>query len=268
MENTIELGGPIERMTKDIRNAAKVLTAREARYLVDTYYQMQDNRIRSGNQIRAMQETQEPSLTIEWFNGQAEGLEGRVKSALDAYSGANDVGKWMRRQKGIGPVIAAGFLANIDITRAQTAGAIWRFAGLDPTQKWEKGQKRPWNASLKRLCWILGESFVKVSGHEDAFYGNLYARRKEWELSNNEQFVYKEQADIGAARVGKTTEAYKHYKAGKLPPGHIHARAKRYAVKMFLSHLHEVWRKAEGLEIPRPFVIEHMGHVHYIAPPE
>ena len=66
----------------------------------------------------------------------------------------------------------------------------------------------------------------------------------------------------------KTTEAYKAYIKGKLPPAHIQARSTRYAVKLFLSHLHEVWYKHEfGKNPPNPFALEHEGHVHKIEPP-
>src|SRR5258708_8365225 len=53
-----------------------------------------------------------------------------------------------------------------------------------------------------------------------------------------------------------------------LRPAHIHARARRYAVRMFLSHLHQVWYEIEyGRPAPRPYAVEHLGHVHVIKPP-
>ena len=91
---------------------------------------------------------------------------------------------------GIGPVIAAGMIANIDIKKCQTAGAIWKFAGLDPTVEWKKGQKRPWNADLKTLCWKLGQSFLKVQSNSNAFYSRLYLERKEYETEKNEKGDY------------------------------------------------------------------------------
>jgi hypothetical protein len=171
---------------------------------------------------------------------------------------------------GIGPVIAAGMLAHIDITKAPTVGHIWRFAGLDPTLKWEKGQKRPWNAELKTLCWKLGESFVKSSGHEASFYGPIYATRKKLETERNEAGAFAEQAAaaLAAKRYRADTVARQAYEAGKLPPARIHLRATRYAVKLFLSHLHHVWYEVEfRMPPPKPFVISHMGHVDYIPPP-
>ena len=38
-----------------------------------------------------------------------------------------------------------------------------------------------------------------------------------------------------------TTDAHKHLSGGKLPPAQIDGRARRYAVKLFLSHLQMVW---------------------------
>ena len=56
--------------------------------------------------------------------------------------------------------ISAGLMANIDITKVQTAGQIQAFAGLDPTREWNKGEKRPYNARLKALCWKIGQCFI------------------------------------------------------------------------------------------------------------
>ena len=93
--------------------------------------------------------------------------------ALDAYSGGPLAGRWARSIVGIGPIIAAGLLAHIDIKQAPTVGHVWRFAGLDPTLKWTTKTKRPWNGALKRLCWLIGESFTKVSNNPGDIYGKI-----------------------------------------------------------------------------------------------
>ena len=260
----------IRKLTKDEKNAAITLGKDEARFLVDAYYQLQDNRIRSDGQVRSMSKDGEPHATLQWLADMNRTLEESIKSALDAYSGSDPVGQWMREQKGIGPVIAAGFLAHLDITKAETAGAFWSFAGLDPRKTWDKGQKRPWNASLKVLCWKLGESFVKVSGNEDAFYGRLYKERKLIEQAKNEagEFADQAKAKLEKFKIGKDTDAYKAYSQGKLPPAHIHARAKRYACKIFLAHAHEVmyWNHY-GKAPPLPYAIGILNHAHRIPVP-
>jgi hypothetical protein len=53
-----------------------------------------------------------------------------------------------------------------------------------------------------------------------------------------------------------------------LPPAQIDNRARRYAVKLFLAHLHHVWYETEfGEAPPKPYPIAIMGHAHYIMPP-
>lgn len=269
----IEARESITRLSRDLRKAAggsgdgPGLSPDEARFLVDAYYTMQENRKRSDNQVRALGESAEPHLILIWLADNSRLLENQIKAALDHYSNSHEVGVWARSVKGIGPVITAGLLAHIDITRAPTVGHIWRYAGLDPTVTWEKGKKRPWNASLKTLCWKIGESFVKVSGDEEAFYAQLYVKRKEAEIAKNEAGEFAEQAKekLERFKIGKTTEAFKHYSEGRLPPAHIHARAKRYAVKLFLSHLHEkIYEAHYGEAPPLPYPIAILGHAHKI----
>jgi hypothetical protein len=159
----------VSRLTKDLKAAAITLNDREARYLVSTYYQMQDNRIRSDGQIRSM--TDEPHQTLQFFATQAELMEDQIKRALDAYSFSNEVGVWSRSVCGIGPVIAAGLMAHIDITQAPTAGAIWRYAGYDSTVKWaNKVDCRKW------IDEFIG---VKLTETDVLYSANHWGRKPE-----------------------------------------------------------------------------------------
>lgn len=268
--NSPEFLEPILRLSRDLKSASVSLSANEARFLVDQYYTMQEDRKRAYNQERALDEAGEPTSVIGWLAEQSQSLEKQIARALDAYSASTPLGVWARSVDGIGPIIAAGLMAHIDITKAPTAGHIWRFAGLDPTSEWKKGERRPWNADLKTLCWKIGESFVKVSGKDSAFYGRIYRERKQYETERNERGEYSEQAEekLKKYKIGKDTEAYKHYIAGRLPPAHIHARAKRYAVKLFLAHYHEVaYSLHYGVPPPLPYPIAMLNHAHYVAPP-
>lgn len=262
---------PIARLTKDLKAASRTLSATEARFLVDAYYMMQDDRKRAYNQERALDDQGEPVSVLGWLAEQSQRLEKQIARALDEYSASQPIGMWARSVDGIGPIIAAGLMAHIDIKRAPTAGHIWAFAGLDPTKEWKKGEKRPWNAALKVLTWKIGESFVKVSGKETAVYGHVYQQRKQYETEKNEKGEYADQAarKLEKFKIGRDTEAYKAYSAGKLPPAHIHARAKRYATKLFLSHYHHVaYVNHFGTEPPLPYPIAILQHAHYIAPPQ
>ncbi len=261
---------PIIRLTRDLKAASTTLGRHEARYLVDLYYQMQDDRKRANNQLRSTTEAGEPGELVRWVAGNMAVIERDIKAALAAYAGSSRLGRWCLSIYGIGPVITAGLLAHIDIERAPTAGHIWRFAGLDPTVRWNKGEKRPWNADLKVICWKAGDSFVKFSNRPDCMYGRLYRERKVQEVTRNEGGQFAEQAAraLTEKRYGKDTEAYKAYIAGKLPPAHLDARARRYAVKLFLSHWQATaYQLHYGRPAPFPYVIEHLGHTDMIQSP-
>lgn len=261
---------PVMRMSRDMKRAAITMGHQEARFLVDAYYKMQDDRIRGDAQIRATGDNEEPHDILVWLAAQSRTLEQQIKGGLTVYAGNHPAGAWAMSQKGLGGVLTAGLLAHIDITRAPTVGHIWSYAGLVPGVEWKKGEKRPWNADLKKLCWKIGESFVKVSGYEGAYYGKVYAARKTHEVGINDRGLLSDQAAAKLERfnIGKTTDAYKAYSVGKLPPAHIHARAKRYAVKLFLSHFHAVWYEHEhGTPPPLPYPIAHLQHVHHVDPP-
>jgi hypothetical protein len=266
----VEILNSVQRLTRDLRNASRTLSKQEARFLVDAYYAMQRDRIRAAHQTRTLAKNHEPHDVLAWLAEQREVLENQVRRALDAYSGSQLVGTWARSITGIGPVIGAGLLANIDITKAPTVGHIWRFAGLDPTVKWTKGTKRPWNGSLKRLCWLIGESFTKVSNNDSDTYGKIYAARKIVETAKNEAGDFADQAAkaLEDKKFGTDTDAYKAYIEGKLPPARIHIRSQRYAVKLYLSHLHCVWFFVENNTLPpKPYILSHGDHAHFIAPP-
>jgi Transposase IS116/IS110/IS902 family len=271
-ENTIEMDvsePDLSRMRKDLRQAAATMSEAEARYLVDLYYTMQGYRIASANQVHALSDGDEPHLVIGVMVRRCSTLEKEVAGYLAAFSGSKDLGIWARSNKGIGPIIAAGLLAHIDLEKAKTAGAIWRFAGLDPTMKWEKGKKRPWNASLKVLCWKMGQSFMKLHNDPDCFYGKIYEERKRYEVDRNVAGGNAETcATTLETRKIRDAKTIATYKSGRLPDGRIELRAERYAVKLFLSHYHEIgYRMVLKREPPKPWVIDIGGHQGYIPPP-
>lgn len=321
----------VKRLTRDLTTAAATMSDDEARFLVDAYYMMQDDRKRSHNQVRALGESVEPHAVIAWLAVQSETLENQIKRALDSYTASHVMGSWMREIHGIGPVLSAGLLAHINIAECPTAGHIWRYAGLDPTFKWlgkdgakevmkdfprgtpvddilrdishrlarredrlrklampkakdaevlgaeisrdsiEKAlARRPWNGKLKTLCWKIGQSFMKFSNDEKCYYGAIYKQRKDYEIRRNERGENAQTAAriLVEKKIGKSTEAYKWLQEGKLPPGQIDARSRRYAVKLFLSHLHGEWyRRHHGTEPPLPYPIAILGHAHVIQAP-
>jgi hypothetical protein len=258
-----------ERLTRaDAAAYGASISRQEARWLVDTYYQIQDFRKASANQVRASHEAGEPSTALLWTQGQMRATEAGIVKIMDAWTDSLRAGRWAKSQVGIGPVLAAGVVATFDDTKP-TVGAWWRFAGLDPTLTWGKGEKRPFSAQAKVLAWKIGDSFVKVSGRDDAFYGKLYRQRKAYEIE-------RDLAGGNADAAARTLEAKKitdkptrtRYESGHLPDGRIDLRARRWAVKMFLAHLHWVmWEARTGSPPVNPYALDILHHVHLIAPP-
>lgn len=330
-EENIFLEGldPLNKLDLDLRSASKMLSQREVRYLVDLYYQFQEYRIATANQNRSLTALGEPNELIQWTLDNFKMLERNLARVMDKYTMTTLTGRWMRSVKGVGPVIAAGLLAHIEIEKARTAGQVWRYAGLDPSIEWLGNErandlvnkvvgtgrvpvtnehvatiaqktnrnfqnllkqakdkdgkltkkslvaalaKRPWNSKLKTLCWKMGECFVKVKNYEDDFYGKIYEERKALEIAKNEAGEYREQAHAKLERFNITAQPTRGiYESGMLPPAHLHERAKRYAVKLFLSHMHYVLHieKVGFLPPPpRPYIIEHGGHEHIIPVPD
>lgn len=272
---------PVARVMKDSVDFGKQrgggMTTSEARYLVDLYYTMQGSRIVVNNQVLALERDAkktgtppEPHLALSWVLNASETLETQIKKILSWYVVDHPMYWFFDNTLGIGPVLAAGLLAHIDITKSPTVGHIWSFAGLNPLAEWKKGERRPWNAALKVLCWKIGDSFVKNSSREDAYYGQLYRKRKELEIARNEAGAFADQAKkiLATKTFRRDTKAKEFYEKGLLPPGHIDMRARRYAVKMFLSHLHECWYSQEVGPPPAPFSIAIQGHAHYLPPPQ
>lgn len=267
IENVESTG--VTKLTRDLKTAAASMTQEEARYLVDYYYQLQDDRIRAKNRHRAFSQDGEPHELITWLSDNTAFLEKQIAKGLLAYAEGDFVGRWALSVPGIGGVLSAGLLAHIDINKCPSVGHIYSFAGIAPNgKKWEKGGKRPFNAKLKVLTWKIGESFVKVSGRPQDFYGKVYVSAKEHLIAANDRGDFSADAErvLTEKKFGKDTDAYKAYSSGKLPPAHIHARAKRKAVYLFLSHWWEVSYRFHfpDRECPRPYAIQHGGHVDYI----
>ncbi len=242
------------------------LSAAELRLLVSNYYQAQQMRKRMDMQLRHLGDRQ--PLQISTFAAEAfADIEIQIAKAFDKLL-TSPPAMWIKAQRGIGPIIAAGLLAHIDITKAPTVGHIWRFAGLDPTMKWNKGEKRPFNAELKQITWHAGQCFMKQSNDPDCFYGRLYRERKAFEIARNDSGGNTEKAKEFKVSIGATKPVKDKLAEGRLPDFNIDARARRYAVKIFLSHLHAImyWDHFHQAP-PKPFAIAQLGHAHMIEIP-
>lgn len=130
--------------------------------------------------------------------------------------------------------------------------------------------KPPYNLVLRKVCFLLGEQFVRSSKKEKSVYGRMYAERKLYEIEQNMNKVYAAQAEVVKAKCGKTTDAYKAACLGMLSKGHIHERCMKFAAKVFISHLYEaMWydhNRDNSLPYPNSYFIEYLNHKDFIQP--
>ena len=312
----------------------------ETRPLVSSFYAIQAQRIAVAGRARGLSKNGTPTAMLDFAMNGFLNTEENIKKLLAVYSNEQGIGRWAESIPFIGPIISAGLIGHIDIEKAHTAGAIWRFGGYDPTMSWlgkakatelvnevitarsgnteatdeqiveiatkanlkaenlnrmalslvepkegvvptvtkanliKVASRRPWNADLKVIYWKIGESFkinskrlvTKAKGPD--VYGKMYVDKKLAYIQKNENGGFRETAEKRASEVGRSTDAYAAYSQGMLPPGHLDAMARRYAVKMFLSHWHHVYYEMHhGTPPPKPFVNDHLGHKEYVKPP-
>ncbi len=130
--------------------------------------------------------------------------------------------------KGIGPVLAAWLITDLNPARFTKPSSMWRFCGLHvidgKAPRRATGQPTDFNPFARTMAWKLGESFRKVGGVYRYFY----------EKSFEESLV-------------------KHPDWSRLH--HIN-HARRVTVKLFLSHYYEVGRRILGLPTLKPYPAE------------
>lgn len=217
------------------------------RIVKDVRQMVQRQRIRVSNQLSALerqadQATDKDKKMMQAWLDVFEDIEGRANRDLRrAVKGAGmPIYDRLIEIRGIGDIMAARLLAEIDINRADTVSSLWKYSGYGVNAEGKrdrpvKGQKLPYNKELKIAVRLCVESFIKSKSP----YANIYYVEKEkW-----------------MARPDMTKM-------------HAHNAAIGKTAKVFLAHLWHVWRVVDGLPVRDVFAVGQMGHSHYITPEE
>ena len=140
--------------------------------------------------------------------------------------------KYLSKVHGIGPVLASGLVALIDISLAKHVSSLWKFSGYHVVDghsvKRKRGEKFDYNPHMRVLGWKISDSFIK---QRTMPYREIYDDTKKVEIE----------------RLKKSDGDKKGWKL------HADLRARRKMVKRFLQDLWVVWRKIEGLPVTDPY---------------
>jgi len=224
-------------------------------------------------------------------------IEDSIKREITLLVKETAVFLWFQQVKGIGPVLSAGLVSGIQSVSSEernfgTVSKLWKYCGMATEQvckeckkpipenkeayieyaikRFKEFKKKPtkkeveakrktiethlckcntptlitvaqrkrtglplsYSPFMKVLCWKVGEQFNKLINNKDAYYAQWLMRFKAEEKKKNP----------------------------KMTKGHIHNRAKRKAVKLFLSHLWDVWRQIEGAPHEKSYYERKTGH--------
>lgn len=222
------------------------------RDMVETYYDVQNMRIQTGNRIAARVRLQkitpaEAKAAQDWFDDRLLAFEKEIKGRVQVSIKGHPLWEgFLSKVKGIGPCLAGGLVSWIENpAKFDTVSKLWRFFGqavIDgKCERPKAGEKLHYNPKCKVLAWKIGSSFIKVKSK----YRDLYDRKREF---------YKTKGGCNKVHGGKPC----------VETGHIHAMAQRATVKMFLSHTWAAWREIEGLPTRPPYPVEKLGHTTII----
>lgn len=207
---------------------------------------------------------------------------------------------WLRDVKGIGPCLAGGILAWIDITKAKHVGNLWKYCGLAVSidsyickQCGKEIPKERVPSIEERIEAGRGEeparcpdcnAILRIYGHADRrekgkMTGyNPKAKTLAWKIGvsfvkqNAEKSGYRRLYDQMREKVnaGTCNKIHRNDKKEVIPcfDAHKFAKAKRLTVKIFFAHVYKVWRGLLDLPVSDPFVFGMLGHdkAHYIEP--
>lgn len=270
--------------------------------------QLQKLRIAEGNRAIAsakLQEDDRADLHLR-YETRIQELEDDITNSVKAEMRTHPAWPWLSEIRGVAETSAALVVGYIDIERAPTVSALWRFAGYGVVdgqrERRTKGEKSHYNARLKTMVWRLIDLQVKLRGPYRDIYDNAkhtYMTTRMAPATDTKTPVHEERAvksatptpseradeeqqPAHAERAEKMEEPARVERAdGQEPPasieraggpestvpgerawtlGHCEAAARRKAAKLFLSHLWQVWREAEGLPVGEPFVARAPGH--------
>lgn len=157
---------------------------------------------------------------------------------------------------GVGPMTVAGLTVYIDLEKAQSVSALWKYVGLHAASndRYTKGEAGGGNKTLRTILWNMANSMTK---NRKCPYREVYDRTKD-------RLAASEKITKSRNNQGQLVEvAWKDTMAS-----HRHGAALRAMMKHFLADYWFVGRELRGLDTRPLYVQEQLGHTGIISPKE
>ncbi len=213
-------------------------------------------------------------------------LKTRIKNFLDEHFDIWNL--YLKNILGVGPLMAAVTIGELDIYRAEYVSSLWAAAGMDVVTIFDddgnvirtegRGRKKEhlievtyidkngkeqtklglsYNPFLKqKLMGGLAPSFLRayaLHAGKPGQYGEIYYNYRNRQVNARELKIL-DRVRNGAGREQAEKEAKK-----ELSDGHIRMRSLRYMIKMYLQDLYPVWRAMENLPVNPPYAEAKLG---------
>jgi hypothetical protein len=254
---------------------------------------IQIQKTRTASQLRAWSKKAKDmtNSTIEFLVN----AENESEKTMDKYGKGEIVYDYVRNIRQVGPRTGCGLVALADATRFEHASQLRRYAGLSvidgEVQKLRVGQSNGFDTELKALLLKrIADGFIKSSGtkYPSAYYLDYEYEKnrlkkippKSVDIDDEKHIV----GDLLAEKIGKFKKGeriYKHQYAKlkeacvikgvdsvliQLADGHIHARAIRKMMQLFLEDYWVISRQLQGFSTIPPYITTVGKHNGYRKP--
>lgn len=217
-------------LTKDMKSylvSIKSVTRSEIRTLVNLFYQTQDNRKAIREQIRAIEQgrasglkdpdgqtqaefkSDEDIAILNWTLKNMTVIENGLRASLKFIVESRTEGRWLLDIVGVGPVLAAGLMGFLDITKANYGANFASYAGLNDNN-------RPWLGKEKSRIivndivgdakQITDEMVIEISAKTQWSYAYL----TKWAYDQDKKKWSKEKLISACAKVPYNRELKTH----------------------------------------------------------
>lgn len=166
------------------------------RVIVDQRQQTQRDRIRFGNRLGALERgddegTEAQVALAEKWAKLFRGMEKEMNKDITELVRDHFFYPYLSSVDGVGPMLAAKIISQVDISRSPTRAALWRYAGYGvvdgKAERLKKGKKAHFNKGLKTSMFQVGDSFIKhQTRYTDIYYNHKqrYQQREEQRLGD------------------------------------------------------------------------------------